>query len=365
MRIGILGTRGIPNRYGGFEEFAEQVCKCWADEGHEVFVYCEDKMQKEPFKYQNVFQEHIKPSRLSGLQQIVYDYRCTKHALNLDLDIIYHAGYASAVIGNILLKQKLKGRLVYNMDGLEWKRSKFNGITRWITKQLEKAAATSGARLVSDNKGIKEYLLTEYKVDSTLIEYGAKKFEIEPKLYSRYPECFDLVIARFEPENHIKEIIAAYENINYRTLVLVANKETNLYKKLGNRIDRLPNVIFNGPIYDKEELAFLKKNCRYYIHGHSVGGTNPSLLEALAAGCSILIHANEFNRDVVQEHALSWDSQSSLEMLIAANVKRVTSIKEQQKYCSERFDWQIISQKHLDLFQNMMYNSFIFTPKES
>lgn len=353
MKIGLLGTRGIPNRYGGFEEFAEQVCKYWADSGHEVFVYCEDNVQKEVFEYQRVNQVFIEVSKLPGLSQFIYDYRCTKHALTQDLDVIYHAGYATAVFGNLVLKKGLEGKLVYNMDGLEWKRSKFNRITRWLTKRLEKAAALSGAELVSDNKGIQDYLKSEYGVLSTLIEYGADIINDEIDYVDGYPKVFDLVIARFEPENHIEEIIAAYENQREATLVLIANMNTKLYKKLSSRIEQAQNIIFNGPIYNKKELAFLKINCRYYIHGHSVGGTNPSLLEALAGGCNILIHDNDFNKDVIGQYGKTWTDQTELESLISKKAERSTTIDQQKMYCTERFDWKLIAEKHLALFEKL------------
>lgn len=353
MKIGLLGTRGIPNRYGGFEEFAEQVCRFWADTGHEVFVYCEDNENKEVLEFKNMQQVFIKSSKLPGLSQFVYDYRCTKHALTQNLDVIYHAGYATSVFGNLIFKKRLHGKLVYNMDGLEWKRSKFNSLTRWLTKKLEKVAAMSGAELVSDNKGIQDYLKSEYGASSTLIEYGADIIKDEIVYFEGYPNDFDLVIARFEPENHIEEIIAAYESQREATLVLVANRNTKLFKKLSSRIEQAQNIIFNGPIYNKKELAFLKLNCRYYIHGHSVGGTNPSLLEALAAGCQILIHDNNFNRDVVKNHAYTWASIPELEKLISGFHPRKTTKTRQKEYCMNRFDWKVIAQKHLDLFEKL------------
>jgi len=353
VRIGLLGTRGIPNRYGGFEEFAEHVCKHWAKSGHEVFVYCEDNENKEIFEYDDVNQVFIKVSELPVLSQFIYDYRCTKHALTQNLDVIYHAGYATSVVGNLILKKGLDGRLIYNMDGLEWKRSKFNRITRWLTKKLEKAAVISGAELISDNKGIQDYLKTEYGASSELIEYGADIVDDYIDYFEGYPQVFDLVIARFEPENHIEEIIAAYENRREATLVLVANMSTKLYQKLSSRIEQAQNIIFNGPIYGKKELAFLKTNCRFYIHGHSVGGTNPSLLEALAGGCNILIHDNEFNKDVVDQYGQPWSNQLELENLISENAERCTSIDDQKKYCAERFNWKLIAEKHLELFEKL------------
>lgn len=353
MKIGLLGTRGIPNRYGGFEEFAEQVCKYWADGGHDVFVYCEVNTNNEVFEYNNVEQVFIRTSSLPMLSQVIYDYRCTKHALQSNLDIIYHAGYATSVLGNLCFKNKFEGRLIYNMDGLEWKRSKFNRITRWLTKKLEKTAAISGAELVADNKGIQDYLKTEYGVQSTLIEYGADVVDLKAKHFEDYPKSFDLVVARFEPENHIEDIVTAYERVTFASLVLVANTNTKLYKKLSDRIEKSQNIYFKGAIYDKEELAYLKANCRYYIHGHSVGGTNPSLLEALAGGCNILFHDNDFNRDVVGLHGHPWSNQSDLEELINSHILRSTTVTSQKQYCKNRFNWKRIAQDHIDLFKKV------------
>ena len=165
-----------------------------------------------------------------------------------------------------------------------------------------------------------------------------------------------MVIARFEPENHIDEIIATYENQREVALVLVANMNTKLYRKLSPRIEEAPNIIFNGPIYEKKELAFLKTNCRYYIHGHSVGGTNPSLLEALVAGCNIMIHDNEFNKDVVSKYGHCWSTQAKLEALLISEPKRLTNVEDQLEYCSNRFSWDKIAEKHLNLFRRMLNN---------
>lgn len=356
MKIGLLGTRGIPNRYGGFEEFAEQVSSYWGDSGHEVYVFCEDTPKKELFEYKNVKQIFISTSSLPVFAQFIYDYRSTKHALRIELDIIFHAGYATSVLGNLLLKNRLGGKLVYNMDGLEWKRSKFNRIARWLTKKLEKAAAISEAELIADNKGIQDYLKTEYGVPSTLIEYGAVVMDSRFKKLEGYPEVFDLVIARFEPENHIEEIVTTYEQNKEAKLVLVANNNTKLYYKLSDRIRMAENIIFTGPIYEKDELAYLKAKCRYYIHGHSVGGTNPSLLEALAGGCNILIHDNVFNKDVVGPHGYTWSNQSDLEKLINSNNQRLTTIQSQKQYCENRFNWKRIAEDHIRLFNTMIEN---------
>ena len=358
MKIGLLGTRGIPNRYGGFEEFAEKVSTLWAEAGHEVYVYCEDIEVKAPLEIPNVFQIYIGGSKISGIGQFIYDTLCTRDAINRDFDIVYHAGYATSVIGNLFYRKRLTGRLIYNMDGLEWKRSKFSGLTKAITRKLESIAAKSGAVLVADNKGIKNYLDITYGVNSNLIEYGAlipeKNLEVNLELKYKYPREFDLVIARFEPENHIEEIIRSYEKAQ-KTLVLVANQGTSLYTKLESFLSTSQYIVFNGPIYDKNELEHLKRTCRYYIHGHSVGGTNPSLLEAMASGCLVLAHRNDFNSDVLGGHGFLWSNETELKDLIVKDLLRSNDdVLFQIDYCKRRFDWSKIAQQHLFVFETML-----------
>ena len=354
MKIGILGTRGIPNRYGGFEEFAEQVSLIWSKVGHEVYVYCMDIPESQRISINNpkVKQIYVQSPKLGPLEQIIYDYKCTKHAVNSKLDIIYHAGYQSSVLGNMFFKKKLKGRLVYNMDGLEWKRSKYNYLTRKLTKYFERLAVNSGALLISDNKGIKDYLNREYGKESYLIEYGAIKYSGEAKVVSQLPENFDLTIARFEPENNILNIINCYINSN-RNIVIVANDDTQFYNKHKHILHSRNNIIFLGPIYNKAELAFLRSNCEFYIHGHSVGGTNPSLLEAMISGVKILANDNEFNRDVLGNFGEYWKTDDELFKLIT-QIDRVDKNQEQINYCFSRYSWDTIAEKHINIFNSLL-----------
>jgi glycosyltransferase involved in cell wall biosynthesis len=355
MRIGFLGTRGIPNRYGGFEEFAEKVSKHWAVAGHEVIVYCEDTGMREYINIDGIDQIFITPSTILGLGQFIYDFNCTKDAISKDCDIFFHAGYATSVIGNLLLRRKLRSKLVYNMDGLEWKRSKFSWLTRQFTKFLERLAVNSGAVLVSDNKGIKDYIFSEYGLNSVLIEYGASFQKAQFNSSSvKIPSKYDLVIARFEPENHIEEIIRAYLNVSLIPLVVIANNNTRFYFKIESLFKDNKNIIFLGPVYDKSLLSFYRENCRLYVHGHSVGGTNPSLLEALDSGCLILAHQNQFNIDVVQEHGYFWSDQKQLELLISRNLIRKSTVEAQIKYTESRFNWEKIANKYLNLFEKML-----------
>ena len=122
---------------------------------------------------------------------------------------------------------------------------------------------------------------------------------------------------------------------------------------MSEQIEKIPNIKFFGPIYNKSILDELKRNCRYYIHGHSVGGTNPSLLESMITGCTVLAHDNPFNRDVLGNHGHYWENEHSLIDLLRSDILRNTTVQSQILYCRERFDWVVIAKKYLELFENI------------
>lgn len=359
MRIAILGTRGIPNNYGGFEEFAEKISEHWVYEGNDVLVYCEtDGVNYEdvlPSGVKRIFIKVYKKS-LGGAYLFLYDYQSTKDAIRRNCDIIYHAGYQSSALGNCFLRRKLKDRLVYNMDGLEWKRSKWSKSIRFITKYFEKQAAKSNALLVADNKGIQEHLKLTYNVSSELISYGADKVvKPLPKYLTGYglkPKSYNILVARFEPENNFEAVIKAHIKVK-QYLIIVANKSTSHYSELSPLINSSEYVTFLGPIYEKEVLNALRAYSRFYFHGHTVGGTNPSLLEAMACGCSILAHDNPFNRDVLKGNGYYWkDLESIVEMLLRPYAL-VFDTDKQQKYLESNYTWKQVALDHIKAFKKL------------
>lgn len=359
MRIGLLGTRGIPNKYGGFEEFAEKVTEHWVNEGHEVIVYCESDVES----YEDVLPNGVKrvfiktfQRSLKGFYLFLYDYQSTKDAVRRKCDVIYHAGYQSAAFGNWLLRKKLTGRLVYNMDGLEWMRSKWSKPIQIITKYFEKQAAKSGALLVADNKGIQEYLSSNYNVSSELIAYGADKVENpDPeylKEYGLHPRTYNILVARFEPENNLEAVIRAHIKAEQQ-LIVIANNTTAHYKELSQLMDTSEFINFLGPIYNKEMLNALRAFSKYYFHGHTVGGTNPSLLEAMACKCNILAHDNSFNRDVLKENGFYWKDSESIVNLLSKPSNLEFNNEQQLKYLESNYSWKQVALDHIKAFNSI------------
>lgn len=307
MKIAILGTRGIPNHYGGFEQFAELLSVYLVKKGHDVFVYNSKNHPYKDKEYKGVQIIHrLDPeNRIGTIGQFLYDLSCILDIRKRNLDIILQLGYTSSSIWSFLFPKKTV--VITNMDGLEWKRTKFNSNVQKFLMHAEKIAVKKSDYLVSDSIGIKNYLKNKYDVDSTFIAYGTEIFQ-EPnvekiKTHNLSQNSYSLLIARIEPENNIEQIIkGVILSNNCKPLIIIGDYTRNKFgKSLFLKYADNNKIRFIGSIYDKEELNNLRYYSYMYFHGHSVGGTNPSLLEAMGCSCFIIAHDNEFNRSVLKE----------------------------------------------------------------
>ena len=321
MKIAFVSTRGIPNNYGGFEQFAEYISVGLVRRGHEVTVYSPNfHPYKEEF-YKGVRVKHIYSPETwmgSSVGSFFYDFASLRDALkNEDFDIIYEAGYTSIIPAYIWFDVKKRKRPIFvtNMDGLENKRSKFSPMVRRFLDWEEKMAVKYSHYLIADNMGIHDYYKEKYGKESKFLAYGADihdDFDAELlKDFGLVPGEYYLLVARLEPENNIVMAIEGYlcskEN-GRRPLVVVGKTNTPHGKELVAKFGNEEGVRFVGGIYDFKKLDSVRHFSRAYFHGHSVGGTNPSLLEAMASGCLVLAHDNIFNRAVLGKNALYYPS---------------------------------------------------------
>src|SRR5690606_2149890 len=230
-----------------------------------------------------------------------------------NFDIILQLGYTSSSIWSGFFPKK--SLVVTNMDGLEWKREKYNALTRQFLKYAEKIAVQKSDHLIADSKAIQVYLKEKYAATSVYVPYGAENYEPYGdalrglSAFNIAPFSYDLIIARFEPENNIEPVLKSYSNCPNDILVLIGNyKATAHGRHCYKRYGHFSNVHFAGAVFDSEVLDNLRFYSRLYYHGHSVGGTNPSLLEAMACGALIAAHDNDFNRAVLDEDAFYFKS---------------------------------------------------------
>jgi len=307
MNIGIAGTRGIPNAYGGFEQFAQYLSEALVKKGHEVAVYNSslNPYQQPEWRGVKIITCRDWEDRLGTAGQFLYDRNCIQDAHKRNFDILLHLGYTSSSIWHRNWPRQTVH--IVNMDGLEWRRPKYSSITRRFLKKAEAWAAKHADHLVADSIPIRDYLLKTYDRQATYIPYAADAFNNgDPEILKQYallPNQYYLVIARMEPDNHIGTIIRGWEESKSELPLVIIGNPKNSYGKYLVKHHASNKLHFIGGLYDMTALNNLRFYSKGYFHGHSAGGTNPSLLEAIACRCSIAAHDNVFNRAVMGENA--------------------------------------------------------------
>ncbi|MBL7742142.1 MAG: DUF1972 domain-containing protein [Chitinophagaceae bacterium] len=360
LKIGISGTRGIPNHYGGFEQFAEHLSVGLSQRGHDVTVYNSSLHPYKQKEWKGVQVIHCKDleNRIGTAGQFIYDWNCINDARIRNFDVLLHLGYTSDSVWHWRWPKKTVN--IVNMDGLEWQRSKYNKPTQRFLKWAESLAAKNAHTMIADSPGIQEYLFKTYGKKPVFIPYGAEPFlQPDPSVLVKYkltPYRYFLLIARMEPENNIEMIIQGHLASGHRNPLFIIGNITNKYGRYITSRYNNPAIKFSDAIYDQSELDNLRYYSSIYFHGHSVGGTNPSLLEAMACGCRIMANDNRFNRAVLQEDAGYF--RESNDVAQAINTPLATSVIERWKKMNlEKIRLVYNHEKIVDSYEEIMLNA--------
>jgi glycosyltransferase involved in cell wall biosynthesis len=320
MKIGILGTRGIPNQHGGFEQFAEFVAPALVARGHAVWVYNSSlhPFRADSWKGVSLIRGKDFEDKIGTAGQFLYDLNCILDARKRKFDVILQLGYTSSSVWSRLMPRDAV--IVTNMDGLEWKRSKYSRPVQQFLKKAEKWAVAGSDRLIADSKGIQDYLAVKYQKQSTFIAYGATLFTepdaTVPGSYGLSAYGYDMLIARMEPENNIETILKGHQASRSGGKLILIGNHRNKFGSLMKEKYEDQRTLFLGPIYDLTALNNLRHFSRIYFHGHSVGGTNPSLLEAMASQALVMAHDNIFNRSVLEEDAFYFSAPADIQSFL-------------------------------------------------
>jgi hypothetical protein len=360
MKIAIIGTRGIPNNYGGFEQFAEYLSIGLVDKGHDVYVYNSHNHIFKDNIYKGVKIIHcFDPEYLIGTSgQFLFDLNCIINCRKYNFDIILQLGYTSSSIWNKIMPNK--SILVTNMDGLEWKRSKFSNKVQKFLKYAERLAVKYSDYFISDSIGIQKYLLDEYEVESNYIPYGTEKMG-HPNLdivnaFNLRKNNYDIVIARMEPENNIEMILDGFMHSKKdRDLVIIGSLKTDFGKYVSEKYDD-SQIKYLGFVSGIEHLNSLRYFSNLYFHGHSVGGTNPSLLEAMASNSLICAHDNIFNKSILEKDAYYFTSFEQISDLMNNEIKvkeDVFVINNKQKV-NDLYTWNKIIDDYNSFFHKIL-----------
>ena len=303
----MVGTRGVPARYGGFETAVEEVGRRLAERGHDVVVYCRTAPDAEgpaPDEHLGMRLVHLPAVRQKAAETLTHTALSVAHVARHGADVVLLFNAANACFLPVLRARGLPTAV--HVDGLEWRRGKWGPLGRRWYLASERAAVRLADALISDAEGIAAYYRETYDAPSVVIPYGAPLLEADDGArlaeLDVEPGGYALVVARFEPENHVAEIVEGYAcSSASRPLLVVggapyADEYTERVRAAAGGDAR---VRLLGGVWDQQQLDQLYGNAFLYLHGHSVGGTNPSLLRAMGAGTSTLAHDNPFCREVL------------------------------------------------------------------
>ncbi|PWG78719.1 DUF1972 domain-containing protein [Pararcticibacter amylolyticus] len=362
MKIAILGTRGIPNNYGGFEQCAEFLALGLVKKGYEVIVYNSHNHPYQESNWNGVELVHCYDPefKLGTAGQFIYDLNCIRDLKSRDVDVVLQLGYTSSSIWGWLLPKNVV--VTTNMDGLEWKRTKYSSKVRKFLLWAERLGVKYSDHLISDSVGIQDYLKDKYGKESTFIPYGAYVSDTpDSKVLDEYKITeyeYDLLIARLEPENSIEVILDGVSQAKTgRPFLVIGKHETKYGEYLKLKYSSDESIRFVGGIYDITKLNSIRYYSNIYFHGHTVGGTNPSLLEAMASNSLICANLNPFNQYILGKDAVYFSNSEEVS-------KVLTSIFKQDLFCKEMilnntnkihnvYNWDIIVQQYADHLQSI------------
>lgn len=355
-KIAIIGTVGLPAKYGGFETLTEYLTRHLGS-SLDLTVFCSSKSYSEKHHTYNNARLIYVPLDANGVQSIFYDILSMFKALRF-ADTFLILGVSGCIVLPLI---RLIGRkkIVVNIDGSEWKRAKWNRQAKWFLKFSEKLAVKFSDEVITDNKAIQDYVTEEYGVESNLIEYGGdhvEKFPLSAEVREAYPlsqNPYAFKVCRIEPENNVHIILEAFSQISF-PLILVGNFRNSAYgSNLVERFAKFKNILLCDPIYDQDKLNQLRGNAALYIHGHSAGGTNPSLVEAMFFGLSIIAFDVPYNRETTVNQAEYFTDSSILKQLVHQFTDGKMRINGNQMYkiAKEKYTWQQIVQKYEKLLK--------------
>jgi glycosyltransferase involved in cell wall biosynthesis len=371
LRIAILGTRGIPNHYGGFEHISEYVSAGLVNRGHSVTVYNSHNHPYQANTWNGVDIRHCyDPEYLIGTPgQFVYDMNCLLDARKQKFDVVLIMGYTSSSVWGWMYPQK--STIITNMDGMEWKRSKYSKPVQQFLKYAEKLAVQYSQYYISDSKVIQAYLADKYKIDSSYIPYGADVYtEQEREQISTdeaLKEDYFLLMARMEPENNIETILDGFNNSNsHKTFKVLGDTGNRFGKYITEKFKNDERIEFKGGIFNTPKVRQLQNNSYLYFHGHSVGGTNPSLLEAMASEALIAAHNNPFNKSVLNTDAFYFSDAREVRDLIE-NVQRKdpeqAMVKNNLNKIQDLFNWETVVNQYeefiIECYKNANYKRVV------
>ncbi len=353
-KIAIIGTVGIPANYGGFETLAENLARYhqYTNNPSSLTVWCSSKgLRDQPDNYLSSSLRYINLNA-NGLQSIPYDILSLLQVILLRYDRVLILGVSGALFIPFV-RMFSRTIIITNIDGIEWRRSKWGKMAKAFLRISEALAIKFSHEIISDNEAITQYVEQQYKIKSHTIAYGGDHAldKSEEPINCDLPDYYSLALCRIEPENNIHVILEAFSNSN-KNIVFIGNWDNSDYGiSLKAKYEKFPNICMLNPIYDTKVLYHIRTRASNYIHGHSAGGTNPSLVEMMHFGMPVIAFDCSFNKYSTENRALYFDDSVSLRSILSVmDDDMVAEIGPKMlKIAREKYTWDAIGRKYFDL----------------
>lgn len=358
IKLAIVGAHGLPAKYGGYCTLAEYLAE-YKPEDFDVTVYCvKSEFPNGPVMYKGCHLVYLDaPAR--GIMAWKFHAMGIKHAIKNNVDCILLCGSNSGFI--LPFYHKYKYKFYLNIGGVEWARSKYNAALQVIVRKLMKSAVSNSGHLVADNIGIKEYIKKEYKRDdSVVIAYGGDQAKKEPaseEIKAKYPFMkgdYAVAIARIQPDNNTDMLLEAFKDAKI-PLVYIGNWNVSEYGiNTRKKYSKEKNLFLLDAIYEIHELNMIRSNCALYVHGHSAGGTNPSLVEAMHLGVPIVCFDNGFNNNTTYNMAIYFKSAEDLQnkIMTLTSEQLRDNASNMKSLAMDHYQWKTVAEQYYDFFRH-------------
>ena len=365
IKIAIIGTRGYPYVYSGYETFVKELSERLVKRDVRVTVYCHTNLFKErPSKVNNINLIYVRTIERKTLSQFVHTFQAMLHACFKRYDVILVVNSANGPFG--LFPKMFRIKTAINVDGLEWLRPKWKGVgakyfylASWLSTKLYD-------KVITDSFEMEKVYLTEFNAPSDVIAYGANiRTSVNPELIKKWEldkNEYYLIVGRLIPDNNADIIIREFGSSNSnKKLVIVGDVPYNDSYASNIKSLKDPRIVFTGYITDQNALAELYHNCFAYFHGHEYGGTNPTMLKALAYGCAIIALDTVFNKEMLDggKYGLFFSKvESGLKNLIESVERNPTQLdifrNNSKQRIVENYTWEKITNQYMELFEKMI-----------
>lgn len=364
-RIAVIGTRGYPYVYSGYETFAKELSERLVERGHIVTIYCHSNLfEQKPKQVNGIGLKYFRTIEKKSLSQLIHSFQSITHASLSNFDVLLVVNSANGPLG--IIPKILRKKTAINVDGLEWLRPKWKGLGAKYFYWASKMSTKLYDLIITDSDEMQKVYLEEFNSESEVIAYGANiRHSKSPELIKEWgleKEDYFLIVGRLIPDNNADLIVKEFSNSNTdKKLVIVGDVPYNDSYAQNIKKNTDPRIIFTGYVTDQDVLAELYHNCFAYLHGHQYGGTNPTMLKALAYGCAILALDTVFNKEMLLngEYGMFFTKENnSLNTLINSIDNHSEKINDLRNKSRDRittnYTWEKITNQYIQAFEELL-----------